>query len=71
MVDAGRPTVLFHKVGNLESPSHAIRLGVCSSLQILKFKYRVASRRYHWAPGPSYNLLYSLLESLDVMVIEC
>lgn len=39
MLDAGRPAVLFHKVRNLESTSHATFLIVCSRLQILKFKY--------------------------------
>lgn len=46
-------------------------LGICSSFQVLKFKHRVAHRRYHLAPGLSHKLLHSLLESLGLMTTGC
>lgn len=63
--------VLFHKAENFQSPSYTVFLAICSSLQILKFKYRVAIRRSHWAPGLSHKPLHSLLESLGVMTSDC
>lgn len=39
VLDAGRPVFLFRKVRNLESTGHAAFLVLCSTLQILKFKY--------------------------------
>lgn len=71
MVDAGKSKVLFHKVMSLESTSHAIFLMICSSLQVITFKYRVASRRYHLAQVLSHKLLQSLLGPLGLMTTEC